>query len=63
MYGVHYRFNYNILSHVAMLHFVHALCALVMLLVYKSHFTNSHDLMLEIQSGLQDCLIRRLATL
>ena len=42
--------------------FVHALCALAMFFVYKSHFTHSNEPMLEIQSGLQDCQMHRLAS-
>ena len=41
-------------SHIATPHFVHALCALAMFFVYKSHFTCSHEPVLEIHSGLQD---------
>ena len=42
---------------IAMPRFVRASCALAMFFVYKSHFTCSHESVLEIQSGLQDCQI------
>ena len=38
MHRVHYRLKYKFPCHVAMHHFMHALCALAMFLVYKFSF-------------------------